>query len=221
MRAIAERLPSAHPIGRLLPGIYQDDDFLQRFTQGLDSVLAVVVSTLDNLEAYFDPELAPTDFVDWLAGWLGLVRDPARSLGDTRSILMRVSEIYRWRGTSHGLVDHIEVAFGVRPQIAETGGTSYASQAGAALPGSSTPRMVVTVRVEDPSSFSREALDQFVAANKPAHIPHRVEVLPIGGRSVEPEGPPPPASPQQHAGQVPPASGSPYRGYGPVGRDDW
>ena len=43
------------PIGEQLPALYADDDFAQRFTAGLDTVLAPVFSTLDNLPAYLDP----------------------------------------------------------------------------------------------------------------------------------------------------------------------
>ncbi|MEU3573930.1 SDR family oxidoreductase, partial [Kitasatospora sp. NPDC036755] len=69
-RAAVPGLPSPYPIGRLLPAMYADDDFAQRFTAGLDTVLAPVFATLDNLPAYFQPGLAPADFLDWLASCL-------------------------------------------------------------------------------------------------------------------------------------------------------
>src|SRR4029078_7442547 len=55
------------PIAGLLPGIYQDDLFTQQFTGGLDDVLAPVFTTLDCLDTYVDPWLAPEDFLEWLA----------------------------------------------------------------------------------------------------------------------------------------------------------
>ncbi|MGW2874684.1 hypothetical protein ACWDCZ_41715, partial [Kitasatospora sp. NPDC001225] len=66
-RAAVPGLPSPHPIGELLPALFAEDDFAQRFTAGLDTVLAPVFATLDNLPAYFQPGLAPADFLDWLA----------------------------------------------------------------------------------------------------------------------------------------------------------
>src|ERR1700730_1144995 len=68
-------LPSRYPIGGLLPALYADDDFAQRFTAGLDTMIAPVVSTLDNLAAYFDSRLAPEDFLMWLASWVGAELD--------------------------------------------------------------------------------------------------------------------------------------------------
>ena len=44
-------------------------------TTGLDQVLAPVFSTLDGLEAYVDPGTAPSDFLDWLASWVGIELD--------------------------------------------------------------------------------------------------------------------------------------------------
>ncbi len=58
-RAALPELPSRHPIGDMLPALYAADDFAQRFTSGLDSVLSAVLSTLDNLPAFIDPALAP------------------------------------------------------------------------------------------------------------------------------------------------------------------
>ena len=55
--------------------MYQDDSFALGFTAALDEVLAPVFNSLDNLDSYLDPELSPEDFLDWLAGWLGLVLD--------------------------------------------------------------------------------------------------------------------------------------------------
>ncbi|NEC21477.1 phage tail protein, partial [Streptomyces parvus] len=76
-RAAVPGLPSRYPIGELLPALYADDDLAQRFTAGLDTVLAPVLSTLDNLPAYVDPALAPADFLPWLASWVGVEADPA------------------------------------------------------------------------------------------------------------------------------------------------
>ncbi|MEU1297162.1 phage tail protein, partial [Streptomyces sp. NPDC005840] len=39
-RAAIPGLPSRYPIGEQLPALYAEDDFAQRFTSGLDTVLA-------------------------------------------------------------------------------------------------------------------------------------------------------------------------------------
>lgn len=220
MRVLEESLASPHPLGGLLPAIYHDDGFSQRFTQGLDTVLASLLSTLDNLEFYFDPELAPADFVDWLAGWLAIPAGDAGSLSERRQMIRRIPDLYRRRGTRGGLSDHIELVFHVRPEILETGGTWLSGSDGRPVE-SSEPRLVVRVRVEDTRSFPTEALSAFVEANKPAHVPHSVEVLPVGGSSVGvPDGSPAGSPSTGGEGRLPAVRRSPYRGYGPVRKGD-
>ena len=75
MRAHVPGLASPHPLGDRLPAMYLEDSFIQRMTAAFDDVLAPIFSSLDNLEAYVDPELAPEDFVLWLGDWVGLALD--------------------------------------------------------------------------------------------------------------------------------------------------
>ncbi|MGH9198184.1 MAG: phage tail protein, partial [Acidimicrobiia bacterium] len=75
MRESAPDLETPYPLGQTLPAIFQEDDFALRFVSAFDRVLAPVISTLDNVSAYLDPKIAPPDFVEWLAGWVGLALD--------------------------------------------------------------------------------------------------------------------------------------------------
>lgn len=219
MRAMDQALASPHPLGRLLPAIYFEDDFTQRFTQGLDAVLGSLLSTLDNLDAYFDPDLAPADFIDWLSGWVGLTGVPSETVAARREMIKRAAEIYRARGTVRGLTEHIALAFGVTPEIRENGGVATSTTSRTPVPGSEGDELVVTVRVADPSSFNRSGLDGFVQANKPAHLPHRVEVLAPGESPARlPDGRP--SGPPKPGGKLPATRRPIYRGYGPVRRGD-
>src|SRR5437588_3522917 len=60
-----------------LPAIYQDPDgnFGLRFLGGLETLLDPIVGTLDVLHAYVDPDLAPRDWLELLAAWLGVQVD--------------------------------------------------------------------------------------------------------------------------------------------------
>lgn len=227
MRAMDEALLSPHPLGQLLPAIYFEDEFTQKLTQGLDSVVSSLLSTLDNLESYFDPDLSPADFIDWLSGWVGLAGEPSDTVEGRREMIKRAVEIYRLRGTVKGLTDHIALAFGSTPEIRETGGVSTSTTSRSALPGSDEGELVVIMRVPDPATFNRSGLDGFVRANKPAHLPHRIEVLAPGqtaGRSSRggPQTPPPARADGKGdgKGRVPETRRPVYRGYGPVRRGD-
>jgi phage tail-like protein len=178
MRGVVEGLPSPHPIGHTLPALYQEDEFALRLTAAFDEVWAPVLSVLDNLTAYLDPALAPLDFVDYLARWVGVELDETWPEERQRALVAQAVELYRWRGTVHGLAALVAIYAGVEPEIEESGGANWSPTPGGELPGSAEPSLIVRVRVADPSTVDSARLEAIVAAAKPAHIPHQVEVLP-------------------------------------------
>jgi phage tail-like protein len=186
-RAYVPSLASPHPLGSFLPALYQEDEFAQAFTTGLDGVLAPIFNSLDNFEAYLDPSVAPEDFVDWLGTWMGLVVDETWPLERRRAFVAEASALYRKRGTPKGLAAHVKLFTDGEVEILERGGTAWSAQSGGKLPGSAGYDMLVRVRVDDPAQVDRTRLDALVAAAKPAHLSHRIEVLP--------STPPPPDAP--------------------------
>jgi phage tail-like protein len=147
-------------------------------TAGLDAVLAPILSSLDNLESYLDPGLAPEDSLDWLAGWVGLVVDETWPLDRRRAFISRAHELYRIRGTSKGLAAHVELFSGGHVEIEEPGATLWSVTTGSAMPGSAGFNLLVRVTVDDPAVVDQPRLNALVAAAKPAHLTHRVEVVP-------------------------------------------
>ncbi|HET6359702.1 phage tail protein [Streptomyces sp.] len=181
-RAAIPGLPSRHPIGGQLPALYADDDFAQRFTAGLDTVLAPVFAVLDNLHAYLDPRVAPPDFLAWLASWVGATDDPRWPVERRREAVVRAVELHRRRGTRRGLVEALRLALGVRAEVTGDGDAVWSSTPGADLPPE--PPAEVLVRVwPDPGSLADPArVNEVVRAMCPVHTVCRVELLP---------GPPP------------------------------
>jgi len=178
MRGTIPGLDTPTELASLLPALLQGDDFTTRLCDGLDAVLAPVLATLDNLDAYFDPTFAPADFVDWLAGWVGIAVDENWPLERRRSMVEHAAELYRWRGTVKGLGELVALHVGVEPEIEESGGTAWSPVPGGPLPGTNVAGLVVRVRVADPASVNLARLGALVAAAKPAHVPHRLEVVP-------------------------------------------
>ena len=177
MRGFVPGLESPHPLGPSLPALYQDDDFVQRMLGGLDSVLAPVFSTIDNFDAYLDPRLTPDDFLSWLGGWVGIALDEGWDEDRRRAIVARAVELYRLRGTAAGLAGQVEIQTGGTVEIVENGATGWSVDPGGELPGSADPQMVVRVTVSDPKAIDAQRLDQLVAAAKPAHVMHRIEIV--------------------------------------------
>ena len=177
MRGLIDDLATPSPLERALPGLLQQDDFACRFVGAFDSVLAPVFGTLDNFPAYVDPGTAPSDFVEWLAGWLGLVLDGTWSDERRRQAVREVVELYRWRGTARGLKAHVALYLGLEPEIEEGGGVVWSPAPGAALPGEATDRVLVRVRVPEPGAIDASRLDAIVRAVKPAHLGHEIDIV--------------------------------------------
>lgn len=184
MRGTVESLATPHPMGPALPALYQDDPFAQSFVGALDTVLAPIVGTLDNLDAYLDPYLTPDDFLVWLATWVGVTVDDSWTTERRREAVARAVELYRLRGTATGLAEQIEIHTGGKVEIIENGGTAWSIDPGGELPGSPKPQVVVRVHVDDPKAVDGGRIDALVAAAKPAHVEHRVEIVRIGGKKA-------------------------------------
>jgi phage tail-like protein len=179
-RGTIPHLPSPHPIGDLLPGVFADDEMMQRFVSALDEVFAPVFSTLDNLTAYFDPALAPADFVNWLANWVALPLAEEWPADRRRALVARAVELHRWRGTKRGLSALLETVTGGYVEVVDSGGCIGTEISGGPLPGYDQPGIRVRISVSDPSTLDLGRLDGLVALHKPAHIPHVLEVVQTG-----------------------------------------
>ena len=177
MRGTVQGLTSPHPLGATLPGLYEDDDFVQRLCGGLDEVLAPVLLTLDNLDAYLDPRTAPEDVLPWLASWVGLSLADVRTRERQRALVRAAADLHRWRGTVRGIVTAVEVVFDATPEVAETGGVAASLNPQAGFPGSPDCGLLVVLHLDRMLDDDLDRLDAVVRAVKPAHVPHRVEVL--------------------------------------------
>jgi phage tail-like protein len=175
-RAALPGLPSRHPLGMLLPSMYASDDFAQRFTAGLDTVLAAVISTLDNLPAYLDARLAPDDFLEWLASWVAAGIDPDWPVELKRAVVRHAVELHRWQGTARGLVDRLWLCLGVHAEVVDGAGAIWSATPDTELPGEPTTEVVVRVWPGS-GEVDQPQVTALVDAVCPAHVTCRVEVL--------------------------------------------
>ena len=197
-RALVEDLPTPVPLGSLLPDVFRrHDDNIARFTEALDEVIAPVWLALDCYDAYLDPMLAPLDFVELLAGWVGFPLDRNWSPAQTRRLVATAVELYRRRGTRRGIEDLVKAYTGVVPTISDSGGSVWSTEPGTPPPGSAEPSVRVQVDLPEQAPADLEQLTRLIAANVPAHVSVFVEirrsrdVAPI----VEPEEPAPRPAP--------------------------
>jgi len=178
MRALIEGLESPHPIGLQLPGLFHDDDFTQRFTAALDEVLAPIFVTLDAIEAYVDPWLAPEDFLVWLSEWVGMPIDDDLPEERKRALVAKAVSLHTWSGTAKGIAEMVEAYTGVRPEIDDSGGVSFSPTPGGELPGSDAATVTVRLRVPSGETVDAERVTKLLRQTLPAHIVATVEVVP-------------------------------------------
>jgi phage tail-like protein len=120
-RTSAERLPAVYRAG-------PDADFVDRFMSIFDSVGDRVDHVLDDFVAYLEPAATPnlpappsptagggggTDFLTWLASWLGLAFDGTWTEATGRRLLANAAWLYARRGTIPGLIRAIQIVMGV------------------------------------------------------------------------------------------------------------
>ncbi|MEV7090539.1 phage tail protein [Streptomyces sp. NPDC093085] len=173
----------------MLPSVFADDDLAQRFVAGLDEVLAPFHNVLDCLDLYFTPSLAPADFTRWLGSWVGAdtenydaaytsasVRPGPEVTADLRAAVAAAVRLHRVRGTRRGLVDAVRLAFGVEPEITESGAATWDARPLGPFPGEKRPALHVTVRLPQPSPADTHRLERLVEAARPAHMPYTVQV---------------------------------------------
>jgi phage tail-like protein len=173
-------LPSAFPIVESLPALFQEDELTRRLTEALDEVLAPAISTVDNMSAYLDPALTPDDFLEWLGGWVAALLDETWPIERRRAFVAQAADLHRRRGTVSGLMDHVRVFTDGEVAVLENGGTSWSATSGGALPGGPGRTLHVRVTVRKASDVDAARLDALVAAAKPAHLGHTVEVVAAG-----------------------------------------
>jgi phage tail-like protein len=183
MRGAVPGLASAFPIVETLPALYQEDELTRRLTAALDEVLAPAISTVDNLSAYLDPSLTPDDFLEWLGGWVAALLDETWPIERRRAFVAQAADLHRRRGTVAGLADHVRVFTDGQVEIVEQGGATWSATHGGALPGGPARTLHVRVTAARASDVDAARLDALVAAAKPAHLRHTVEVV-AAGRST-------------------------------------
>ncbi len=178
-RGSIDGLGSSAPLGAMLPAVFAEDDLAQRFVAGLDEVLAPIHNVLDCLEAYFAPSLAPADFTRWLGDWVGAETDGVEDVAALRRAVAAAARLHRIRGTRRGLAEVVRLAFGVEPEISESGAADWDARPLGPVPGEQRPHLHVAIRLPGAGPSDQVRLDRLVAAARPAHMPYTVEVTAV------------------------------------------
>ena len=145
---------------KYLPAIYQDEPFVGRFLLIFEAMMSPSIWTIDNIELYFTPDIAPLEWVRWIAGWFDIVIPPELPASRQRLILSQVGWLASRRGTRAGMERLLELYCGVRPEIVEE-----------------PAHFIVRLPLSESSvQLPRETLDQLILAHKPAFATYALEI---------------------------------------------
>jgi phage tail-like protein len=96
-----------------LPAVYSADDeslwFMERFLSVFQTEWDALEDRIEHSAALFDPAAVPAEFLDVIAGWLGLPLEETWNEEKKRAMLKAVPRIYPKRGTQEGLRLHLQV----------------------------------------------------------------------------------------------------------------
>jgi len=158
-----------------LPAIYRRSDAVGRnLVRDLCFVFEHMFDSIDrNLVdgwRFYDPHVAPMEFLDWLSGWTAFTLDLDWPEAQKRALVKRAVDLYRIRGTKRGLTLFLKLFTGHEPEILEN----------------EWPFKGFRVEGEDSEAGARIALDSVVLP--PMDLAHCFVVkMPIRFDDVTPE----------------------------------
>lgn len=176
MRGLVATLESTRPLIDSMPGMYQEDDLARALTLAFDDAYAPILSTIDNVAAYLDPALTPDDFLDWLAGWVGLLPDETWPVERRRALVALAVQLYHRRGTASGLAMHVRLLSAGDVEVKDSGGATWSKKTGSKAPGDASYSVTVMVTPPRKGQVDQAKIEALVATAKPAHVVHTVTV---------------------------------------------
>lgn len=146
-----------------LPEIYQNDDFIPRYLNIIESVITPIIWAIDNLDFYFTPELAPSEWLRWIASWFDILIIPELPIDRQRRIVQQIGWLFLRRGTKGALERLLELYFGVTPEIIE--------------PKDDPCHFIVRLAMsESQVKLPRDTVDRLIVSQKPAFASYTLEL---------------------------------------------
>jgi phage tail-like protein len=157
--ALRVHYPRFSYLAEYLPDVYREQagpaDFLDRYLANLEGQYTVLEDRIANAQVLFDVRTLAADYLDWLAGWLGVVLEDDWDEARRRLLLAHAVELFGRRGTLAGLVRAIRLATDLCPgeELFGSGG----GQGGPATPTGA-------------GSFGVRVVEQFLTRRIPGRV---------------------------------------------------
>lgn len=123
-----------------VPALYHEDPFLGQFLLAFEKILIGRSDGVDfpqpgirqgleeriaGIPSLFDPQEAPGDFLEWLAGWTAFTLRADLDEVKRREFVANIIPLYRKRGTKENLQSLLSIFTVGIPTITEPGGTEF------------------------------------------------------------------------------------------------
>jgi phage tail-like protein len=169
-----------------LPAIYRDDVLMGQLLLIFESIMMPIEHTVDSVTSYFDPEIAPRHFLNWLGSWLDLSLDPNWPEDKCRELVKSAAELYRWRGTKWGLSEYIRIYTGIEPEIYEyqpgmiLGNETRLGSSAQLGSGEAWYHFTIVLPFDKKGEIDHTRLRTIIDAQKPAHSTYTLQFKQIG-----------------------------------------
>lgn len=147
---------------KYLPAIYSEDQFIGRYLLIFESILSPISWLVDNFDMFLSPEVAPPEWLQWMAGWFDVVIVPELPIAHQRAIVEQLGWLFFRRGTKAGLERLLTLYFGTKPEIVESRDEAHF-----------TVKLYLS---ESNVKLDRDIVDRLIMAHKPAHASYTLEI---------------------------------------------
>lgn len=114
LRALRAYYPRFSYLTQYLPGVYRENadsaSFLDRFLANLEGFYTTIEDRIAAVQVLLDARSAPSEVLDWLAGWFGVALDPSWDDARRRLFISNAMKFFQWRGTMRGLETALRLA---------------------------------------------------------------------------------------------------------------
>ncbi|MCZ7545574.1 MAG: FHA domain-containing protein [Anaerolineae bacterium] len=146
-----------------LPALYAEDAFIGRYLLVFESVMAPIIWMIDNFDLYLTPQVAPAEWLKWIASWFDLLLLPSLPVERQRALVDHVGWLFLRRGTRAGLERLLELYFGVKPEIIENADRAC--------------HFTVKLRLgRGEAALSRAVAERLIESQKPAFAGYALEI---------------------------------------------
>ncbi len=119
LRSMRVWFPRFSYLNEYLPAVYRQDadsaSFLDRYLSNVEGLLTTWEDRIAMSQLLMDARTAPSEYLPWLASWLGVVFDPLWDESRRRLFLRHASGLFRQRGTVSGMVRLIRLSIDACP----------------------------------------------------------------------------------------------------------